>query len=218
MRRSRSLTVSEKWDLGLLLSLFIVTSLVLAALWKAGSFNSLLAMAFGPSSVKTELTVAPVEGPDTGPSFQSIGTPVFTPDEPEPQAEPARLQAPPAAPKIETKMYKGEKYRYVKTIRMRVTAYAADPRCCWPYDGTTTASGLSVKTNNGKLVAADTSVIPFHDLVSIPGYNSASPVPVLDRGGAIKGARLDVLLPSYDQAKAWGSRMIDVKIYEPVDK
>ena len=100
---------------------------------------------------------------------------------------------------------------------MRVTAYAPDPRCCAPYPGTTTASGLPVETNGGRLVAADTRIVPLHWLVAIPGYHAGRGVPVLDRGSAIKGHRLDVLMPTFEQAKEWGSRTINVKIYKPLD-
>jgi 3D (Asp-Asp-Asp) domain-containing protein len=120
-------------------------------------------------------------------------------------------------PVQDIRYYNGRKYRYVRTLKLRVTAYAPDARCCWPYPGTTTASGLSVKTNRGRLVAADTNLIPMHALVSVPGYSSGAPVPVLDRGGAIKGHRLDVLLPTFDKARDWGSRMLEVKVYMPVD-
>jgi 3D (Asp-Asp-Asp) domain-containing protein len=134
--------------------------------------------------------------------------------------EPVTTIMPPvrkAGAKPDVKYYKGQKYVYSRTLRLRVTAYAPDARCCWPYDGKTTASGLSVKTNGGKLVAADTRLIPMHSLVAVPGYAGGAAVPVLDRGGAIKGHRLDVLLPTFDQAKHWGSRYIDVKVYEPAD-
>src|SRR5207244_1239031 len=83
---------------------------------------------------------------------------------------------------------------------------APDPRCCWPYAGTTTASGQPVTTNGGKLVAADTGVIPMYSLVSVPGYAGTAGVPVLDRGGAIKGNRLDVVLPTDGRGKAWRIR------------
>jgi 3D (Asp-Asp-Asp) domain-containing protein len=112
--------------------------------------------------------------------------------------------------------YRGKSYRYVKTLTLCVTAYAPDPRCCHPYDGTTTASGLPVTTNGGRLVAADTDLIPLHCLVLVPGYAHNGPVPVLDRGGAIKGHRLDVLLPTFEQAQKWGVRNVQVKVYQPV--
>jgi len=215
MRRSRRLTHSERWDLGLLLALFMAGLLVLAVLWRTHAVSNLMAMAFGSNTpaVAADRQTDPAPADDLNrPSFQSMPDPIFLPDAP----DPAPLSSPSAPRPIETRWYNGKQYKFVKTLRMTVTAYSPDSRCCWPYDGTTTASGASVKTNAGKLVAADTSVIPFHDLVSIPGYNGGQTVPVLDRGGAIKGARLDVLLPTFEQAKAWGTRTIDVKIFAPM--
>jgi 3D (Asp-Asp-Asp) domain-containing protein len=137
--------------------------------------------------------------------------PEVIPDNPAPKAKPSKK------PPADIRTYNGVKYRYVKTIKLRVTAYAPDIRCTWPYPGTTTASGLSVNTNHGRLVAADPRLIPLHSLVSVPGYAGGAAVPVLDTGGAIKGSRLDVLLPTFNQAKEWGSRVLSVKIYEPLD-
>ena len=137
--------------------------------------------------------------------------------DPSPGAVVARAKEP-VVKAIDYKTYKGQKYKYVKTLKLRVTAYAPDPRCTYPYPGTTTASGLSVNTNGGKLVAADTRLIAMHSLVEVPGYAGGVAVPVLDRGGAIKGARMDVLLPTFDKAKNWGSRMLEVKVYAPVGK
>jgi 3D (Asp-Asp-Asp) domain-containing protein len=114
-------------------------------------------------------------------------------------------------------VYRGREFRLVKTLTLRVTAYASDPRCTYPYDGKTTASGLPVTTNGGHLVAADTDLIPMHSLVIVPGYAQGRPVPVLDRGSAIKGHRLDVLLPTFNQAKSWGVRTLHVEIYQPLN-
>jgi 3D (Asp-Asp-Asp) domain-containing protein len=118
----------------------------------------------------------------------------------------------------DVRLYRGKQYRFVKTLSLRVTAYAPDPRCTYPYDGTTTASGLPVTTNGGRLVASDPAVIPLHWLVVVPGYAGDRAVPVLDRGGAIKGHRLDVLLLTFEQAKSWGVRTLDVRVYQPVPK
>jgi 3D (Asp-Asp-Asp) domain-containing protein len=73
-----------------------------------------------------------------------------------------------------------------------------------------------VHTNAGRLVAADTHIIPFHCLVSVPGYDNSRPVPVLDRGGAIRGYRLDVLQPTFQRASNWGSRLLYVRVFRPV--
>ena len=130
--------------------------------------------------------------------------------------EPRVLTPVSLAPDI--RVYRGKQYRFAKTLSLRVTAYAPDPRCTFPYDGTTTASGLPVTTNGGHLVASDSAVIPLHWLVIVPGYDGGRAVPVLDRGGAIKGQRLDVLLPTFDQAKNWGVRTLDVRVYRPASK
>ena len=68
-----------------------------------------------------------------------------------------------------------------------------------------------------KLVAADTRILPFHSLVSVPGYHDGKLVPVLDRGARIKGRRLDVLFPTHEQARRWGTRTLDITVWEYAD-
>jgi 3D (Asp-Asp-Asp) domain-containing protein len=99
---------------------------------------------------------------------------------------------------------------------LRVTSYAPDRRSCRPYSGRITACGESVRTNDGHLVAADTRLIPFHYMVRVPGYDYGRPVPVLDHGGAIRGYRLDVLLPTFRAAQDWGVKLLRVRIYRPL--
>lgn len=98
------------------------------------------------------------------------------------------------------------------TIRMRVTAYCPCTRCCGPDAHGVTASGRRVSYNGGRFVAADTNVLPFNTRVSIPGYNGGQPVEVIDRGGAIKGNRLDVFFPDHATARRWGVRYVDVTV------
>ncbi len=117
----------------------------------------------------------------------------------------------------EVTIFNGRPVRAVRTITMRVTAYSPDERSCGDSADNITASGYSVWTNGGKLVAADSRVLPLGSLVSIPGYDGGAVVPVLDRGGAIKGNRLDVLFPSHEQARRWGVRDLKVTIYEYAD-
>jgi 3D (Asp-Asp-Asp) domain-containing protein len=45
--------------------------------------------------------------------------------------------------------------------------------------------------------------MPFGTLVTVPGYGT---VRCEDRGGAIRGRRLDVLFPTHAEARAWGVR------------
>lgn len=113
--------------------------------------------------------------------------------------------------------FNGRPLRAVRTVTMRVTAYSPDARSCGSSADNITASGYSVWTNGGRLVAADTAVLPLGSMVSIPGYDAGGVVPVLDRGGAIKGHRLDVLFPTHEQAKRWGVRDLKITIYEYAD-
>ncbi|MEZ6192151.1 MAG: 3D domain-containing protein [Phycisphaerales bacterium] len=132
---------------------------------------------------------------------------------PEPQAiEDTDLAAPEP---VHT--YNGRPLRLVKSITMLTTAYSPDERSCGKWADGFTASGYSVWTNGMKLVAADTSVLPFGTLVTIPGYNGGRPVPVLDRGGKIKGNRLDLLYPTHDIALKWGAQRLTVDVWEYAD-
>lgn len=122
------------------------------------------------------------------------------------------------APQIgEIRYFNGRPIRAVRTMRMRVTAYSPDHRSCGVHADGITASGYSVDANGGRLVAADRRMFPFGSLVSVPGYGNGQVVPVLDRGGAIKGARLDVLYPTHGIARRWGVRNLDIMVWEYAD-
>jgi len=96
---------------------------------------------------------------------------------------------------------------------MLVTAYCPCRKCCGRHSDGKTASGRGIAANGSRFVAADTRVLAFGTKVSVPGYYSGAPVPVLDRGKRIRGHRLDVFFRSHSQAKAWGSRWLDVTVY-----
>lgn len=98
-------------------------------------------------------------------------------------------------------------------VRMLVTAYCPCKRCCGQQACGVTASGKRVSTNKSRFVAADEDRLAFGSRVSIPGYHSGVSVPVLDRGGAIKGRRLDVFFPAHVTAKQWGARWLTVTVY-----
>jgi 3D (Asp-Asp-Asp) domain-containing protein len=101
-----------------------------------------------------------------------------------------------------------------RVIRMEVTAYCHCIKCCGPLAQGVTASGKPVTYNQGFFVAADTSVLPFGTKLIIPGYAENLPVEVIDRGGAIKGYRLDVYYPNHDVAREWGRRFVNVIVLE----
>lgn len=86
----------------------------------------------------------------------------------------------------------------------RVTAYCPCRVCCGPRACGVTASGRPAA---GKLFAAPPEV-PFGTRLYVPGYGWAT---CADRGGAIQGRRLDVLMPTHQAAKDWGVKWINLK-------
>ena len=86
----------------------------------------------------------------------------------------------------------------------RVSAYCPCEICCGKWADGFTASGKPAK---GKLVAAPSDTA-FGTVLRIPGYGKAG---VWDRGGDIKGNRLDVLFATHEQAKQWGVQWLVVK-------
>jgi 3D (Asp-Asp-Asp) domain-containing protein len=101
-----------------------------------------------------------------------------------------------------------------RLVMMEVTAYCPCKKCCGPRAQGITASGKRVNFNGGLFVAADKNVFAFNTMLEIPGYASGRAVPVLDRGGAIKGNKLDVFFPSHAEALKWGRQRIAVTVVE----
>ncbi len=125
---------------------------------------------------------------------------------------------PPVLEDASIRYFGGRRVRPARQLWMTVTAYSPDHRSCGRWADGITASNKSVWTNGMRLVAADTRILPFGTLLSIPGYADDEVVPVLDRGGAIKGMRLDVLYSTHAEARQWGVRKIPVTVWEYVDE
>ncbi len=142
-------------------------------------------------------------------------------DIPEPIAtQPATQTVVPTPPPVAGEapnQFNGRPVRVVRTVRMLVTAYCPCAKCCGKHADGKTASGYSVWTNGSKFVAADKHMFQFGEMLGVPGYDGGAVVPVLDRGRLIKGHRLDVFYPSHAMAKQWGSRWLDVKVYQYAD-
>jgi 3D (Asp-Asp-Asp) domain-containing protein len=136
---------------------------------------------------------------------------------PQVQAEPQTLLAvePGIVPAVPS--FDGRPLRKVREVEMLVTAYSPDARSCGKWADGVTASGYSVWTNGMKLVAADTKLLPFGSIITVPGYDDGQPVPVLDRGGKIKGKRLDLLYPTHESALEWGAQRLTVTVWEYAD-
>lgn len=93
-----------------------------------------------------------------------------------------------------------------------VTAYCPCEKCCGDSADGITASGHRIRPGE-KFAAAEGRRYEFGIMVSIPGYNDGRPVPILDRGGAIKGNRIDVFFPTHAEALAWGVYHLRVKVF-----
>jgi 3D (Asp-Asp-Asp) domain-containing protein len=95
-----------------------------------------------------------------------------------------------------------------KEITVEATAYTANCEGC----SGTTKTGIDLKENpDKKVIAVDPDVIPLGSKVHVEGYGEAI---AGDIGGAIKGNRIDVFIPSNSQAKQWGRKDVQVKILD----
>ncbi|MUV37489.1 Muramidase-2 [Lentibacillus sp. JNUCC-1] len=95
-----------------------------------------------------------------------------------------------------------------KTISVQATAYTAKCDGC----SGVTYTGLDLNQNpNAKVIAVDPSVIPLGTKVYVEGYGYAT---AADIGGAIKGNRIDIHVPTKKEAYSWGVREVNVTIVE----
>ncbi|WP_065410277.1 3D domain-containing protein [Pseudobacillus wudalianchiensis] len=93
-----------------------------------------------------------------------------------------------------------------KVITVKSTAYTASCKGC----SGVTATGINLKKNpNAKVIAVDPKVIPLGTKVYVEGYGQAV---AADKGGAIKGNKIDVHVPNKAQASRWGVRTVKVQI------
>ncbi|TFD97034.1 3D domain-containing protein [Jeotgalibacillus sp. R-1-5s-1] len=93
-------------------------------------------------------------------------------------------------------------------LTVTATAYTAYCAGC----SGVTATGIDLRSNpNQKVIAVDPNVIPLGSRVWVEGYGEAI---AGDTGGAIKGNKIDVFIPSQDAALNWGVKTVDVKILD----
>ena len=86
-----------------------------------------------------------------------------------------------------------------RQLTVRATAYALPG---------TTATGVGVRYG---IIAVDPRVIPLGTRLYVPGYGEGI---AADTGGAVKGNRIDVWLPSQAQAEEWGVKTITITILD----
>ncbi|MCL2350714.1 MAG: 3D domain-containing protein [Defluviitaleaceae bacterium] len=98
----------------------------------------------------------------------------------------------------------GTPFAYSRLVLMESTAYTLSFACTGRQPGHplfgVTASGMMAQVG---VVAVDTSVIPFHTRMYIEGYGFAV---AGDRGGAIRGYKVDVFMDTMAEARQWGRR------------
>lgn len=102
------------------------------------------------------------------------------------------LQKVTAAPKVAV--------RKLRALRVMATAYALTGR---------TATGT--RTTHGS-IAVDPHLIPLGTKMFVPGYGWGK---AEDTGGAIRGAVIDLWMPSNRQCFQWGVRTVQIMVEQP---
>ncbi|MEK3936494.1 3D domain-containing protein [Sporosarcina sp. FSL W7-1349] len=93
-----------------------------------------------------------------------------------------------------------------KEMMVTATAYTAYCKGC----SGTTAYGIDLRANpNQKVIAVDPRVIPLGSKVWVEGYGEAL---AADTGGAIKGNKIDVFIPSHSNAMEWGVKTVKLRV------
>ncbi|MFJ7941435.1 ubiquitin-like domain-containing protein [Peribacillus sp. NPDC096622] len=95
-----------------------------------------------------------------------------------------------------------------KEIYVSSTAYTASCKGC----SGVTSTGVDLKSNPGaKIIAVDPSVIPMGSKVYVEGYGYAV---AADKGGAIKGNKIDVFFSSKNDAYRWGVKRVKIRVLD----
>jgi uncharacterized protein YabE (DUF348 family) len=91
-------------------------------------------------------------------------------------------------------------------IYVEATAYSPYCKGC----SSNTATGINIRNNpTAKLIAVDPRVIPLGSKVYVQGYGYAI---AADTGSAIKGNKIDVLMPSERDALQWGRKVVKIRV------
>jgi uncharacterized protein YabE (DUF348 family) len=114
------------------------------------------------------------------------------------------------------KTSRGDYLRFTKAINMRATSYTASFADTGKHPGDPgfgiTATGATVRKG---IIAVDPRVIPLGTRVYIEVPGSAADygyAVAADVGGAVKGNKIDVYLPSTSASNAWGVKKVKVYI------
>ncbi len=98
------------------------------------------------------------------------------------------------------------KQESAETLTMVATAYTAECAGC----SGITSTGINLNEDRDKkVIAVDPNVIPLGTKVHVEGYGTAI---AGDIGGAIKGNKIDLHVPTTEIALQWGVREVEVTI------
>jgi len=96
----------------------------------------------------------------------------------------------------------------VKEFTVSATAYTAYCNGCTGI----TKTGINLRENSDlKVIAVDPNVIKLGTKVHVEGYGYAI---AGDTGGAIKGNKIDVFIPTKSEAYKWGRKNVKITIVE----
>lgn len=111
---------------------------------------------------------------------------------------------------------------YTKTIDMRFTSYCLCKKCCGKSPGDkgygVTASGYVITPGkNEKIVAVDPKVIPLGSKVYVQGLNGTPDYGyalAADKGGAIKGNKIDLYVDEHGSGPWWTVGQVRVYVLD----
>ncbi|UJL44775.1 LysM peptidoglycan-binding domain-containing protein [Virgibacillus sp. NKC19-16] len=113
-----------------------------------------------------------------------------------------------AEAKPEPKEEEEEQQPSGKTLSVEATAYTAGCDGC----SGITATGKNLNEDPyAKVIAVDPNVIPLGTEVYVEGYGYAV---ASDVGGSINGHKIDVHVPTKDEAYSWGRKTVDITILQ----
>lgn len=158
-------------------------------------------------AVGQELEVYDIDlDPDEREALRAKSEPVAAKEESKPQSKESKPQVEESTTSKSEEATPKEEKSEGKTISVEATAYTAKCDGC----SGVTYTGVDLnKDPNAKVIAVDPNVIPLGTEVYVEGYGNAI---AADIGGAIKGDRIDIHVPSKQEAYNWGRRTVNVTI------
>ena len=106
--------------------------------------------------------------------------------------------------------FKGQQYRVRRTMRMTLTAYSSTP------DQTDSTPFITASNTRVKWGTVAANFLPFQTKIRIPGMFGDKVFVVEDRMNKRYWHRVDVWMPTRQEAINFGLRVLDIEILEPI--